>query len=303
MIVNSTTTFYREKDIKTLLFPTTTLNVSSPMGLGSDSTPVGIILDNQKAYLSDSMQFLLEYSCRFFNKGCYSIMPCYRGEIPDNRHLSQFFQSEVEIPGKMDNAIDLAESYIKYLSRDIIREFGYRILKFNNNLEHVERLISCNSFPRIKFNDALKYLNKNEFYHDKKSNYRILTIEGEQKLMDRFNGFVWITHFDHLSMPFYQAFNGINNSVAKSADLLLGMGELIGLGERHINGNNLKKALKLHKIRFKEYNWYIELKHKYPMKTSGFGMGIERYLCWIMKHDDIRNCQLFLRFKNKNAQP
>ena len=45
------------------------------------------------------------------------------------------------------------------------------------------------------------------------------------------------------------------------------------------------------------------MKKNYPLQTSGFGMGIERYLMWLLKCDDIRNMQLFLRINGEVINP
>ena len=39
------------------------------------------------------------------------------------------------------------------------------------------------------------------------------------------------------------------------------------------------------------------MKTHYPLQTSGFGMGLERFLAFIFKHDDIRDFQLMPRLK------
>ena len=58
-IIVVTYDFYKQKSIMPILFPITTGSISSPMGLGSDSTPVEISIKNNKMYLADSMQFSL----------------------------------------------------------------------------------------------------------------------------------------------------------------------------------------------------------------------------------------------------
>ncbi len=302
IIIESTVEYYRKKNVKGLLTPTTTLSVSSPMGLGSDSTPVEVELDGRKIYLSDSMQFLLEYGCRFHSEGCYSLSPSYRGENPDKRHLSQFFHSEAEFPGDMDSALLKAELYLKYLANKILIKLEKDLLKVTKNVNHIKKLINDNSIPQITFDEAIKLLGKSDYIINDKVGYRYLTQHGEKKLIDSFDGFVWVTAFDHLSIPFYQAF-GKNPSVSKSADLLLGMGEIIGLGERHRTSKELVKALRIHNISPDRYKWYIELKKNHPLQTSGYGMGVERFICWILNHDDIRDVQLFIRFKGETNTP
>lgn len=70
MISKYTMLFYIEKGLKMMHLPITTGSISSPMGLGSDSLPVKINLCGCDTYLADSMQFALEYGCRFFEKRC-----------------------------------------------------------------------------------------------------------------------------------------------------------------------------------------------------------------------------------------
>ena len=102
LISVETMNFYEERGIITMHLPVTTGSISSPMGRGSDSSPVKINIDGVDTYLADSMQFLLEYGCRLNDKGVYYIMPTFRGEKADERHLCQFYHSEAEIPGKLE---------------------------------------------------------------------------------------------------------------------------------------------------------------------------------------------------------
>ena len=39
------------------------------------------------------------------------------------------------------------------------------------------------------------------------------------------------------------------------------------------------------------------------MVTSGFGMGIERFLAWVLRHDDIRDMQILPRVNGKAVIP
>lgn len=120
LITEETVYFYSKKEISTLHLPVTTGSISSPMGKGSDSKPVKVNLEGTETYLADSMQFLLEYGCRLCNNGCYYLMPSFRGEKADERHLCQFYHSEAEIPGSLEDVMSLIEEYIKYLSTKIL---------------------------------------------------------------------------------------------------------------------------------------------------------------------------------------
>lgn len=126
--------FYRSKQLSTLHLPITTGAIISPMGLGSRSLPVKIKLFGQETYLADSMQFFLEYGCRLHSTGCYYIMPSFRGEDADNRHLCQFYHSEAEIPGTITDVMQFVEEYLRYLCKYILENCANVVLKQTGSL-------------------------------------------------------------------------------------------------------------------------------------------------------------------------
>lgn len=299
--VHSTVNFCSKRDMIFTLLPVTTGSVSSPMGLGSDSKPVKVNILDQETYLVDSMQFYLEYSCRLHQgKGSYYIAPSFRGEKSDNNHLNEFFHSEVEIVGSLDDIIKFVEEYIRSLCSHFLETCYGSIIKLSGTDEHIKKFLILKYVPRCTFDEAVIILNNNPLFvknHDNK--YRTITKEGEKQLIDYFNGFVWLTHFDHLSVPFYQKASDNTMSKALSADLLMGVGETVGLGERHSNGSEIMKALEYHNVSKASYDWYINMKDQIPLQTSGFGMGIERFLLWLIDHDDIRDIPFLPRLGEK----
>lgn len=295
-IVKSTHDFYKGKKIDFMLLPITTGSISSPMGLGSNSLPVSVEIDGVQTFLADSMQFLLEFGCRLNKSGVYYIAPSFRGEKADKRHLCQFFHSEAEIPGNLDDVINLVEEYIKFLVVRLKKYQSENIKKITGTTTHLDNLLGLKSFPRCSFEEALVILKNSNKYVINKKDFRVINSLGERELIKHFNGCVWLTYFDHLSVPFYQKFLDEDKSKAKNADLLIGIGETVGSGERHFDGKEVITALDLHQVSKKDYGWYIDTKEKIQMQTSGFGMGIERFLLWILKHNDIRDVQILPRF-------
>lgn len=300
-LITATVTFFRKKGLRFFLLPVTTGSISSPVGLGSDSMPVRVNINGVDTYLADSMQFLLEFGCRLNPKGAYYIAPSFRGEKADSRHLCQFFHIEAEIPGHLKDVVVLCEEYLRYLVEHLIKHCGQQITSITGTLDHLKSFEKNNKFPQCTFNDAVTILKNYSKYIESRNGFRIINLAGEKVLIKHFGGFVWLTYFDYLSVPFYQKFFPANGMKAINADLLMGIGETIGAGERHVTGVDVKKSIRIHKIKENPYKWYIDLKNSFPLQTSGFGMGVERFLLWLLNHNEIRDMQLLPRFNGKRS--
>jgi asparaginyl-tRNA synthetase len=296
--------FFRNKGIRTVSLPITTGSVTSPMGLGSDSLPVKINLEGIDTYLSDSMQFHLEYALRTFEGGVHYIMPSFRGEKADKRHLCQFYHSEAEIIGSLEDVISLVNSYIHHLCKDLMENIPEVIKSTAGTLDHVKDFLELKSdYPRLTLEEAIMQLKDDPKYvQHHQEGFRTLTHEGERKLIDMYGGIVWVTHHEYMSVPFYQAATP-DLKCALNGDLLFGIGEVVGSGQRHISDKDVKSALNHHQVSEDHYEWYIKMKELNPLQSSGFGMGIERFILWLTKHDDIRDCQLIPRFNGELINP
>ncbi|HER4475247.1 TPA: amino acid--tRNA ligase-related protein, partial [Streptococcus pyogenes] len=134
--------------------------------------------------------------------------------------------------------------------------------------------------------DSLEYNDEHHFY--------VLTDVGEKKLMEHFEGVVWVKNYPCKSVPFYQRFS-TDHLFAYNADLLLGIGETVGCGERCETYEEVVENMNYLQVDASEYSWYLEMKKTRPMKSSGFGLGVERLIAWILKCDDVRKVQLISR--------
>ncbi|WP_431712635.1 asparagine synthetase A [Serratia marcescens] len=304
IISSQTGNFFNSKGLSPVLLPVTTGSISSPMGLGSDSMPVKINLGGVDTYLADSMQFLLEYALRLNDKGVYYLMPTFRGEEQDKRHLNQFYHAESEIIGGLSDVIELASSYVTYLCDYFLENERNLISQFTDDTSHLIKLSNLKGdIPKVSFQKAVKLLENNPLYvrmHE--SGFKQITNEGEKKLIELFDGPVWLTHFPKLSVPFYQA-DSLEDGYSLTADLLMGIGETLGAGERNTYADDVVENLKARQVGREEYEWYIRMRELMPLRTSGFGMGVERFILWLINHDDIRDCQLLPRVHGENILP
>ncbi|MEU1308349.1 amino acid--tRNA ligase-related protein [Streptomyces cinnamoneus] len=300
----ATVDFWRARGGRAAYLPITTGSISSPMGRGSDSTPVKVRLEGVDTYLADSMQFLLELSSRLTDGPSYYVMPSFRGEPADQSHLCQFFHSEAELPGGLDEVVETVQAYLRHLAGVFLVQAGDLVARFAGGTDHLYALLRDDAFRRIRFDDAVELLGNDPAYvHEEFPGCRSLTRAGERRLMDELGQFTWVTHMDHLSVPFYQAFDPDDQGKAVCADLLFGVGETVGCGERHTTAEQLREALALHEVDEADYAWYLRMREETPLRTAGFGMGVERFMLWLTGHDEIRDLPLLLRFNGRQINP
>jgi asparaginyl-tRNA synthetase len=85
--------------------------------------------------------------------------------------------------------------------------------------------------------------------------------------------------------------------VTLSSDLIApkGFGELTSGGQRIHDLDLLLKRIKNEKLDPSAYDWYLELRKFGLAPHSGFGMGLERFLVWLLDLKHIREACLFPR--------
>ncbi len=312
--------FQREVGFGYAMTPLTTDTISSPMGLGSDSDPVKVKLFGEKVYLADSMQFVLEYFLRLQEglPGTYYISPSFRGEDSDSTHLNQFYHVECEVLGGMDTAIAIAEGYLLSLCQTFLRseKLSRLIRQIAGTDRHLSLMIAklqSGKLRHITMDQAVALLQTGaygplpalveEVMPGQPVFGQKLTRAGEKALMKEYGGVVWLTEMDHLAVPFYQAYTDTNKRKARCADLLLGIGETLGLGERHLTAKDVIGALEHHQVPVETYSWYVDMRQEMPLHTSGWGMGSERFMCWLLQHDDVRDLHIIPRIKGYKFLP
>ena len=266
------------------------------MGRGSDSAPVEIEMGGIRTNLADSMQFGLEYLCRLSPTGAYYVAPSFRAEPEDQTHLSQFFHSEAELPVVLDQLIDMIEDYLLTLAADLELLCGAKDEFWRSD-------VFRSPVPRISFDEAAARLA--DFpgaIRQHADGWRTISSAGERALLDLVGSAVWLTNWDPLAVPFYQAVGDDGKAIC--ADLLLaGVGEVVGAGQRHATSETVLQALHEHRVSPDSYSWYIQMKDRKPMITSGFGLGIERFLMWLTGSCDIRDFEIFVRRYGTNIEP
>ncbi len=293
-----------------------TQSVSSPMGPGSDSEAIPIKFGSSEAYLVDSSQFGFEPILLSGIKQVYCYLPSMRGENPDKRHLNQFYHCEAEILGTLEELTPQIEDYIKFLAQTLLSMPNIvNLISTNPELStaKLNSIIDTASFQKMEFDEAVSILkesgngnliNETEFGND-------ISSSGELKLMEllKTNTPIWIQHYDRDRVPFYQKSYKENKVV--NADLLFPPlieksfgGEIVGCGQRQDDVDEMYASLRRQGLDPKPYEWYIDLRRLENYKpTSGFGLGIERFIAWALCRDNIQDVILYPRLKNTITLP
>jgi len=296
-----------------------TPSISSPSGPGSDSQAIKIYFGNLETYLVDSSQFGFEPLIlnRFDKVYCY--LPSMRGEEPDARHLNQFFHCEMEMKGTLIDLVPVVEGYIKCLCATMLK-MNAIIERLSDKPEKtrtvLERIIESDFFPSMEFDDGVRMLsgtNGKEFVNFTRHG-RDITNTGEAKLAQiaKFNLPFWLKNFDRDRVPFYQKPWPNNPEKTVNADLIFPAlidgafgGEVVGIGQRQDDPLEMYESLKRQgEISAKPYEWYINLR-RLPnyATTSGFGLGIERFLAWALAKNCVKDVIIYPRLKNIASTP
>ncbi|UUM25452.1 asparagine synthetase A [Mycoplasmopsis agalactiae] len=297
----------KHNNIQIVSLPITTQSISSPMGLGSDSKPYKVISKSNpdfEFFLADSMQFYLELLLRAqsIEKVGY-IANTFRGEDVDNRHLHQFNHFEIEIKGNIKDCRNLVIRYLKYIVRNLIKTIPDILNYFNaNNKIRLESWLKKRQFL-LTHTKAVKILENDEYNNGIEiiDGFKTINSNGEKYLMNKFsNSILWLINFPSIIVPFYQkSYRG----TAYNSDLLIGIGETVGAGERCETYNETIESINKHKNNTDDYKWYLDMKRLIPLKTSGFGIGLERLVLFLIDESDIRNVQLIPRETDKEILP
>lgn len=296
--------FFRSRGAVQALLPVTTGAISSPMGLGSDSRPVRATIEGHNIFLADSMQFMLELTARIEERPTYYVMSSFRGEGADHRHLNQFFHVEVELPGGREDAMEWAEALARAMAAQLLAEASDAIEALGGDRDRISAFSAGEErFPRITHDEALAMLVGDAGASREEGGERIVTSHGERELCRRLGDFVWLTDMPRATVPFYQAVLPDNPHRTATADLLAGIGETLGLGERARTPADVLANLAFCEVDPAPYGWYLEMKRRNPCRTAGFGLGLERFLMWCVGGRDIRDFCLLLRDAAGRGEP
>jgi asparaginyl-tRNA synthetase len=295
-----------------------TSSISSPAGPGSDSEPIPLTFGGLNTYLVDSSQFGFEPILVGGIPRAYCYLASMRGEDSDKRHLNQFYHCEYEAQEKFEDTKKVAEQYVRTLI-ELMQSMPNMIDRMAVSPKETRRAIkeslSIKQFPVISFDEAIRILNQNNKGNLVRNTPHgdDITADGEVELLKILNVKtpVWVEYYPRNRVPFYQKPIEGNTSRVLNADLLCPNllessfgGEILGMGQRQNAPEEMYESMRLQNIDSKPYEWYVDLRRMPNYKiTSGFGLGIERFISWILGLDDISKAIVYPRMKGISLNP
>lgn len=258
----------------------------------------------EPAYLTQSSQLYLETMVPVLGK-VFCIMPSFRAEKSrTRRHLSEYTHLEGELGFiTFEDLLEVLEDMIVNTAERVLAKCPEVLLQINPNFKVPKR-----PFRRMPYSEAIKWLNDNGVYKDeeKKEIWKFgddIPEGPERHMTDTIGEPIFLCKFPTEMKPFYMHRCDDDASLTESVDLLMpGVGEIIGGSMRSWDLNKVLEGFKREGINPETYYWYNDLRKFGSCPHGGWGLGFERYLCWILNLHHIRDVCMYPRFTGR-AQP
>lgn len=272
------------------------IEVSPPMFISSavegGSTLFSLKYFDDVLYLTQSAQLHLEALIYSLEK-VYCIAPSFRAEKSRTiRHLTEYWHVEAEEAfSEMKDLMRLEEKLVSYVCQKTAKQ-----CKKELNALGVDETKLANvktPFPKITYSEAIERLQKKGF---KIQWGEDLGYDEEKALAEEFGKPFFIYAYPRKIKAFYCKTYRDNPELVMSADMLVPrIGEITTGGAREDDKEKLIERLREFNLTEKEYEWYIDLRRYGSVPHTGFGLGVERLLAWMLELDSVMDAIPFPR--------
>jgi len=245
----------------------------------------------EKAYLTQSGQLYNEAFITSLEK-VFILAPSFRAEKSrTNKHLTEYWHLEEEA-AHFDNEdnMRLQEELVSSVARGLVENNSKLLKNFGRKPEDLMAIEP--PFYRMKYDEAVEKCGI-EWGED-------FGVPQEELLTSGLEKPVFITNFPAKIKPFYME-TTLDGKYALNADLLApeGHGEIIGGSQRVWEYDKLVARMRAAGLDLKDYEWYLDLRRYGSVPHSGFGLGVERLVKWLLNLEHIRDAVPFPRVINR----
>jgi asparaginyl-tRNA synthetase len=248
---------------------------------------------DERAYLSQSGQLYMEAAAMALGR-VYCFGPAFRAEkSKTRRHLIEFWMMEPEWAwATLEDVIQLEERLLVGTVARVLDRCREDLKVIERDTTKLERVRG--PFPRIHYNDAVRMLLEAGREFEWGGDFGA---PDETELSSRYDTPIFITNYPAAVKAFYMEPDPADPRLSLSCDCLApeGYGEIIGSGQRMSSLELLSRRIDEHGLPQSAFEWYKDLRRYGSVPHSGFGIGVERTLCWIAGLDHVRESAAFAR--------
>jgi asparaginyl-tRNA synthetase len=247
----------------------------------------------EPAYLSQSGQMYIEATAAAFGK-VYTFTPAFRAEkSKTRRHLTELWMMDAEASYfEHRENMDCQEGMVCAIVERVLNDRQAELKTLERDQAMLEKIKA--PFHRISYRQAVELCQKAgvpiEYGED-------FGAPHDTAIAASFDRPVFVDRFPASIKSFYMQPDPQDPSVVLGSDLYAteGYGEIIGGSQRIHDLDLLLKKMEEHKVPYEPYKWYVDLRRYGSVPHSGFGIGIERTVCWICGLQHIREAIPFAR--------